>query len=164
MHLERGHDVSRGDAPVRGRPTKVINLMDALRRSVPPQQQQPARKQQGKRGRKRIEGQKEMLFPISGAGKKPAKEVARNPARSTGRRRLGERQQKLKPTATLHRENEGAKAKEKDPMNSGLFLLEIFLCRFEFGRVFFDSLFKRLSEIGLSLGYCHVGILYDCGI
>jgi hypothetical protein len=43
--------------------------------------QKPERKQQGKRGRKRIEGQKEMLFPIAGAGKKP-KEVGRNPARS----------------------------------------------------------------------------------
>jgi hypothetical protein len=38
--------------------------------------QKPERKQQGKRGRKRIEGQKEMLFPIAGAGK------GRNPARS----------------------------------------------------------------------------------
>jgi hypothetical protein len=42
-------------------------------------------------------------------------------------------------------------------------LLEILLCGFEFGRVFFDPLFKRLSEIALSLGYCLVGIFYDCG-
>jgi DNA end-binding protein Ku len=77
------------EAPARSEPSKVINLMDALRRSVKAEQQQPARKQQGKRGRKRIEGQKEMLFPISGAGKKPAKEVARKPARSAGRRKAG---------------------------------------------------------------------------
>ena len=77
------------EVPASREPTKVINLMDALRRSVKSEQQQPARKQQGKRGRKRIEGQKEMLFPISGAGKKPAKEAARKPARSAGRRKAG---------------------------------------------------------------------------
>ncbi len=77
------------EAPARNEPSKVINLMDALRRSVKAEQSQPARKQQGKYGRKRIEGQKEMLFPISGAGKKPAKEVARKPARSAGRRKAG---------------------------------------------------------------------------
>jgi DNA end-binding protein Ku len=74
------------EAPAEREPTKVINLMDALRRSVRAEQQ-PARKQQGKRGRKRIEGQKEMLFPI--AGKKPAKEVPRKTARSAGRRKAG---------------------------------------------------------------------------
>jgi DNA end-binding protein Ku len=77
------------EAPARSEPSKVINLMDALRRSVKAEQQQPPRKQQGKRGRNRIEGQKEMLFPIAGAGKKPAKEVARKPARSAGRRKAG---------------------------------------------------------------------------
>ena len=76
------------EAPARGEPSKVINLMDALRRSVKSEQQSP-RKQAGKRGRKRIEGQKEMLFPISGAGKKPAKEAAKKPARATGRRKAG---------------------------------------------------------------------------
>jgi DNA end-binding protein Ku len=74
------------EAPAEREPTKVINLMDALRRSVRAEQQ-PARKQQGKRARKRIEGQKEMLFPI--AGKKPAKEVARKTTRSAGRRKAG---------------------------------------------------------------------------
>jgi len=71
----------------RGEPTKVINLMDALRRSVRSQQQQTGRKQPAKRGRKRVEGQKEMLFPI--AGKKPAKEVARKSTRAAGRRKAG---------------------------------------------------------------------------
>ena len=71
----------------RGEPTKVINLMDALRRSVRSEQQQSGRKQTAKRGRKRIEGQKEMLFPIS--GKKAAKEVARKSTRASGRRKAG---------------------------------------------------------------------------
>jgi DNA end-binding protein Ku len=71
----------------RGEPTKVINLMDALRRSVRSEEQQTGRKQSAKRGRKRIEGQKEMLFPI--AGKKAAKEVARKSTRATGRRKAG---------------------------------------------------------------------------
>jgi hypothetical protein len=71
--------------PYGGEPTKAINLMDALRRSAWAEQSQPARKQQGKHGRKCIEGHREMLFLISGLGKKPAKEVARNP--SAGRRK-----------------------------------------------------------------------------
>jgi DNA end-binding protein Ku len=71
----------------RGESTKVINLMDALRRSVRSEEQQTGRKQSGKRGRKRIEGQKEMLFPI--AGKKTAKEVARKSTRAAGRRKAG---------------------------------------------------------------------------
>jgi DNA end-binding protein Ku len=59
---------------------KVINLMDALRRSVQAEQKPAprsaaaaasnARPAPAKKGRKRVEGQKEMLLPIS--GKKPA--------------------------------------------------------------------------------------------
>jgi DNA end-binding protein Ku len=44
-------------------PRNVINLMDALRRSVQAGGQAPT---QSKKGRKRIEGQKEMLLPIEG--------------------------------------------------------------------------------------------------
>jgi DNA end-binding protein Ku len=74
------------EAPRERTPAKVINLMDALHRSV--KSEQSDRKQQpAKRGKKRIAGQKEMLFTI--AGKKPAKEVARKPARSAGRRKAG---------------------------------------------------------------------------
>jgi hypothetical protein len=51
--------------------------------------QKPERKQQGKRGRKRIEGQKEMLFPIAGAGKKPKEVGATRQGRSAGRRKAG---------------------------------------------------------------------------
>jgi DNA end-binding protein Ku len=60
--------------------------MDALRRSVRSEEQSGGKKT-AKRGRKRIEGQKEMLFPI--AGKKPAKEVARKSTRTSGRRKAG---------------------------------------------------------------------------
>jgi DNA end-binding protein Ku len=62
----------------------VINLMDALRRSVqqagtaPP----PA---EAKKGKKRVEGQKEMLLPIE--GKKPAREAAKKPARAGAKQR-----------------------------------------------------------------------------
>lgn len=77
---------SRGikiEAPKERAPTNVINLMDALRQSV--RAEQPKRKRQGKRGRKRVEGQKEMLFPIP--GKKAAKEVAKKTGRASSRRR-----------------------------------------------------------------------------
>jgi DNA end-binding protein Ku len=60
----------------------VINLMDALRRSVRQAATAPA---QAKKAKKRIEGQKEMLLPIE--GKKPAREAAKKPARSSGRQR-----------------------------------------------------------------------------
>lgn len=72
------------EAPKERVPSKVINLMDALRRSV--QSEQPTAKKV-KRGKKRIEGQKEMLFPIP--GKKAAKEEAKRPSRSGNRRKAG---------------------------------------------------------------------------
>jgi len=64
-------------------PAKVINLMDALKRSVQAERQQVGKK--SKQSRKRIEGQTEMLLPIS--GKRAAKAEAKKPARSTGRQR-----------------------------------------------------------------------------
>jgi len=73
------------EAPRERAPAKVINLMDALRRSVK-EERQPGRKQQTKRS-KRIEGQKEMLFSIS--GKKAAKEEARKPTPAARRRKAG---------------------------------------------------------------------------
>jgi DNA end-binding protein Ku len=80
------------EAP-RHEPTgKVINLMDALRRSVQaesgraPRAAAPrAAPTSTKKGRKKVEGQKEMLLPI--AGKKAAREEQRKPARSNGRQR-----------------------------------------------------------------------------
>ena len=56
------------------RPQNVVNLMDALRRSIAQEKRVPA---PPKKGRKRIEGQAEMLLPITG---KKGKEVATNPA------------------------------------------------------------------------------------
>jgi DNA end-binding protein Ku len=76
------------EAPRRGEPAKVINLMDALRKSVRSEQasgRKPTKP--AKRGKKRVEGQKEMLFAIP--GKKPAKEAARKSARPAGRRKAG---------------------------------------------------------------------------
>jgi DNA end-binding protein Ku len=80
---------SRGvkiETPEERAPAKVINLMDALRRSVK-EERQPARKQQTKRSKKRVEGQKEMLFSIS--GKKAGKEEARRAAPAAKRRKAG---------------------------------------------------------------------------
>jgi DNA end-binding protein Ku len=74
------------EAPRERAPAKVINLMDALRRSVK-EERQPGHKQQAKRSKKRIEGQKEMLFSIS--GKRAAKEEARKPTPAARRRKAG---------------------------------------------------------------------------
>ena len=71
------------EAPKEREPAKVINLMDALRRSA--KAELPSRKQQTKRPRKRIEGQKEMLFTIS--GKKAGREESKKAARPSARRR-----------------------------------------------------------------------------
>jgi DNA end-binding protein Ku len=57
----------------------VINLMDALKRSLASEKQPaPSAQAKGKKPRKRIEGQREMLLPIS--GKRAAKEEAKVPA------------------------------------------------------------------------------------
>ncbi len=62
----------------------VINLMDALKRSLANERQAPppAAKVKGKKPKKRIEGQREMLLPISGkrAAKEEAKAETRAPA------------------------------------------------------------------------------------
>ena len=60
----------------------VINLMDALKRSLANERQAPppASKVKGKKPKKRVEGQREMLLPISGNGKRAAKEEAKTQA------------------------------------------------------------------------------------
>jgi DNA end-binding protein Ku len=72
----------------------VINLMDALKRSLANERQAPesAAKAKGKKAKKRVEGQREMLLPISGkrAPKEEAKAetrapAAKRPARSSAR-------------------------------------------------------------------------------
>jgi len=58
------------------RPQNVVNLMDALRRSIDSEKKaEPA----PKKGRKRADGQREMLLPIAGNGKK-GREAAGKPA------------------------------------------------------------------------------------
>jgi len=66
-------------------PAKVINLMDALKRSVQAERQVKQRVTKSKNQRKQIAGQTEMLLPIS--GKRGAKAEAKKPVRSTSRQR-----------------------------------------------------------------------------
>jgi DNA end-binding protein Ku len=61
--------------------TNVVNLMDALRRSVQGGKDLP----KPKKGKKRIAGQKEMLFPISGKAA-PRETKAERPARAAPKR------------------------------------------------------------------------------
>jgi len=67
------------------RPRNVVNLFDALKRSVSAETgKAPAR---AKRGKKRIEGQREMLLPITGKKGKEAAASTKAPARSHGKQR-----------------------------------------------------------------------------
>jgi DNA end-binding protein Ku len=59
----------------------VVNLMDALKKSI------ASEAPKDKKPRKATAGQKEMLLPIE--GKKPAAKKAAKPERATGRRRAG---------------------------------------------------------------------------
>lgn len=84
---------SRGikiEVPTERAPAKVVNLMDALRRSVAAETQRTAptaRPASAKKSRKRIEGQKEMLLPIPG---KKGKELEAKPsARPSARQKTG---------------------------------------------------------------------------
>jgi DNA end-binding protein Ku len=67
----------------------VINLMDALKRSLANDKQAaPAAKAKGKKAGKAASGQREMLLPISGSGKRAAKEEpkkAHKPVRAAAR-------------------------------------------------------------------------------
>ena len=73
QHIER---------PTERAPAKVINLMDALRRSVQTERGAAA---SPKKGTKRAEGQKEMLLPIEGKRAPPA--AAKKPARASSKQR-----------------------------------------------------------------------------
>lgn len=101
-----GQPIAKGKAKTE---SNVIDLMDALRRSlgkdakpaapaktVEKTAEKVAVAAKGKKPRKRIEGQKEMLFPISGKGgskvaaakeKEQTKAPAKKPVRATGRQR-----------------------------------------------------------------------------
>ncbi len=63
-------------------PRNVINLMDALKKSIADKGARP----QAKKGKKRIEGQREMLLPITG---KKGKEAAKPEVRPSARRKAG---------------------------------------------------------------------------
>lgn len=64
----------------------VIDLMDALKRSISSDNAQPQSKAKPKRSRKTAPGQKEMLLPIAGKG--TGKQVARTPSKpAVGRKR-----------------------------------------------------------------------------
>jgi DNA end-binding protein Ku len=64
----------------------VINLMDALKRSLVSEQQAvPAAKTKSKKSRKGAEGQREMLLPISGKRAKDEDKKAARPARAPSR-------------------------------------------------------------------------------
>ena len=74
----------------------VINLMDALKRSLASEGKAPAPAAKAKKGKKRAEGQREMLLPIAGSGsgngKRAAKEKdepkkAAKPARTSAKTR-----------------------------------------------------------------------------
>ncbi len=75
---QAGLPVSREHA--KPRPQNVVNLMDALRRSIA---QEKAASAPPKKGRKRIAGQGEMLLPITG---KKAKEAVAKPVERSGAR------------------------------------------------------------------------------
>jgi DNA end-binding protein Ku len=77
---QAGMPVSREQATPR--PQNVVNLMDALRRSITEEQAATAPQ---KKGRKRTEGQSEMLLPIS--GKKDKEAVAKPAERSSARQK-----------------------------------------------------------------------------
>jgi len=73
---QKGERIERPEEPTR---TNVLNLMDALRKSVA-EEKKPATKT--KKARKRIAGQREMLLPIpSDRGKETAKQVTRSRAK-----------------------------------------------------------------------------------
>jgi DNA end-binding protein Ku len=68
-------------AKPRPKADNVVNLMDALKKSIANEAPK------GKKPRKAAAGQKEMLLPIE--GKKPAAKKAAKPERATGRRKAG---------------------------------------------------------------------------
>jgi DNA end-binding protein Ku len=77
---QKGEKIERPKEPQR---SNVVNLMDALKKSVAADK---GARPQAKKGRKRIEGQREMLLPITG---KKGKEVAKPVARTATRRKAG---------------------------------------------------------------------------
>jgi DNA end-binding protein Ku len=77
QNKQAGIVVAKESAPAA--PRNVINLMDALRRSVQGGKSKPEKP--AKKGKKRVEGQREMLLPIAGKKAAAAKETAKPGAR-----------------------------------------------------------------------------------
>ena len=75
---QKGEKIERPKEPQR---SNVVNLMDALKKSVAADK---GARPGAKKGKKRIEGQREMLLPIAG---KKGKEAAKSAARSASRQR-----------------------------------------------------------------------------
>jgi DNA end-binding protein Ku len=82
-----GHPIAKAKVKTEG---NVINLMDALRQSLKGGKAAPAAAKaapaKGKKSKKRVEGQREMLFPIEGkkaAAKETKHEAAKRPARTS---------------------------------------------------------------------------------
>ena len=75
---QKGEKIERPNEPQR---SNVVDLMDALKKSVAADK---GARPQAKKGRKRIEGQREMLLPIAG---KKGKEVAKPAARTATRQK-----------------------------------------------------------------------------
>lgn len=85
INKKRSGEVIR--APSAPAPSNVINLMDALKQSIAGERK-AASSAKPKKTRKRAEGQKEMLLPISGKGeRKPAAKQASSPTRKTRSRK-----------------------------------------------------------------------------
>jgi DNA end-binding protein Ku len=72
---QKGEKIERPKEP---QGSNVVDLMDALKKSVAADK---GARPQAKKGRKRIEGQREMLLPIAGKGKETAKPVSRTATR-----------------------------------------------------------------------------------
>jgi len=81
---QRGEKIEQ---PKERAPSNVINLMDALRKSLKAEGERPAAARPAKKGRKRVEGQREMLLPIP--GKKAKEAPARRTHRPAARRKAG---------------------------------------------------------------------------
>jgi DNA end-binding protein Ku len=83
---QKGEKIAR---PTERTPSNVVNLMDALRQSVKAHRSgapQKAVRSQAKNVKNRIEGQREMLLPITG---KKGKEAVKPQARTATRRKAG---------------------------------------------------------------------------
>jgi len=87
IRKKQAHEPLRKSAERASAPKNVVNLMDALRRSVANDAgKSSAKASKPAKGKKRVQGQGEMLLPISG---KKTKEAAKEAARPAARRKAG---------------------------------------------------------------------------